>query len=160
MKTESPEWGFLLPLEALRYVVTWRTGHTCELVSSNDVNSKNDKTPFLCSLALKTEPLINYSTLQETVAIVNPVVGFSEEQEVNLPVGGRLFHHTQVWKEWGLPNFCQEVANGLKVHLLPNFKPMPNPIPISILECPKSDCITKEVLMFHWKIYLELKQLI
>ncbi|KAM9954871.1 hypothetical protein ACTFIW_000974 [Dictyostelium discoideum] len=69
----------------------------------------------------------------------------NEEQEVNLPVGGRLFHHKQVWKELGLPNFCQEVVNGLKVHLLPNFKPMPNPIPISIPEGPKSDCITKEV---------------
>ncbi|EAL60370.1 hypothetical protein DDB_G0294234, partial [Dictyostelium discoideum AX4] len=67
------------------------------------------------------------------------------EQEVNLPVGGRLFHHKQVWKELGLPNFCQEVVNGLKVHLLPNFKPMLNPIPISIPEGPKSDCITKEV---------------
>ncbi|KAM9948766.1 hypothetical protein ACTFIT_009964 [Dictyostelium discoideum] len=69
----------------------------------------------------------------------------NEEQEVNLPVGGRLFHHKQVWKELGLPNFCQEVVNGLKVHLLPNFKPMLNPIPISIPEGPKSDCITKEV---------------
>ncbi|KAM9975610.1 hypothetical protein ACTFIW_005483 [Dictyostelium discoideum] len=72
----------------------------------------------------------------------------NEEQEVNLPVGGRLFHHKQVWKELGLPNFCQEVVNGLKVHLLPNFKPMPNPIPISIPEGPKSDCITKEVQDF------------
>ncbi|KAM9974181.1 hypothetical protein ACTFIR_003897 [Dictyostelium discoideum] len=70
---------------------------------------------------------------------------FSEEQEVNLPVGGRLFHHKQVWKELGLPNFCQEVVNGLKFHLLPNFKPMPNPIPISIPDGLKSDCITKEV---------------
>ncbi|KAM9943654.1 hypothetical protein ACTFIT_001943 [Dictyostelium discoideum] len=69
----------------------------------------------------------------------------NEEQEVNLPVGGRLFHHKQVWKELGLPDFCQEVVNGLKIHLLPNFKPMPNPIPISIPEDPKSDCITKEV---------------
>ncbi|KAM9957069.1 hypothetical protein ACTFIR_003806 [Dictyostelium discoideum] len=69
----------------------------------------------------------------------------NEEQEVNLSVGGRLFHHKQVWKELGLPNFCQEVVNGLKVHLLPNFKPMPNPIPFSIPEGPKSDCITKEV---------------
>ncbi|KAM9962799.1 hypothetical protein ACTFIR_005716 [Dictyostelium discoideum] len=69
----------------------------------------------------------------------------NDEQEVNLPVGGRLFHHKQVWKELGLPNFCQEVVNGLKVHLLPNFKPMPNPIPFSIPEGPKSDCITKEV---------------
>ncbi|EAL60309.1 hypothetical protein DDB_G0294346, partial [Dictyostelium discoideum AX4] len=69
----------------------------------------------------------------------------NKEQEVNLPVGGRLFHHKQVWKELGLPNFCQEVVNGLKIHLLPNFKPMPNPIPISIPEGPKSDCITKEV---------------
>ncbi|KAM9972551.1 hypothetical protein ACTFIR_011918 [Dictyostelium discoideum] len=69
----------------------------------------------------------------------------NEEQEVNLPVGGRLFHHKQVWKELGLPNFCQEVVNGLKVHLLPNFKPMPNPIPFSIPDGPKSDCITKEV---------------
>ncbi|KAM9948583.1 hypothetical protein ACTFIT_009781 [Dictyostelium discoideum] len=69
----------------------------------------------------------------------------NEEHEVNLPVGGRLFHHKQVWKELGLPNFCQEVVNGLKVHLLPNFKPMLNPIPISIPEGPKSDCITKEV---------------
>ncbi|KAM9967323.1 hypothetical protein ACTFIR_007563 [Dictyostelium discoideum] len=69
----------------------------------------------------------------------------NEEQEVNLPVGGRLFHHKQVWKELGLPNFCQEVVNGLKVHLLLNFKPMPNPIPFSIPEGPKSDCITKEV---------------
>ncbi|KAM9950979.1 hypothetical protein ACTFIT_009736 [Dictyostelium discoideum] len=69
----------------------------------------------------------------------------NEEQEVNLPVGGRLFHHKQVWKELGLPNFCQEVVNGLKIHLLPNFKPMLNPIPISIPEGPKSDCITKKV---------------
>ncbi|KAM9972517.1 hypothetical protein ACTFIW_006060 [Dictyostelium discoideum] len=58
---------------------------------------------------------------------------------------GRLFHHKQVWKELSLPNFCQEVVNGLKVHLLPNFKPMPNPIPFSITRGPKSDCITKEV---------------
>ncbi|KAM9954263.1 hypothetical protein ACTFIW_003804 [Dictyostelium discoideum] len=42
-------------------------------------------------------------------------------------------------------NFCQEVVNGLKVHLLPNFKPMPNPIPFSTPEGPKYDCITKEV---------------
>ncbi|KAM9954892.1 hypothetical protein ACTFIW_000995 [Dictyostelium discoideum] len=70
---------------------------------------------------------------------------FSEEQKVNLPVGGRLFHHKQVWKELGLPNFCQEVVNGLKVHLLPNFKLMPNPIPFSIPDGPKSDCVTKEV---------------
>ncbi|KAM9974264.1 hypothetical protein ACTFIR_012785 [Dictyostelium discoideum] len=70
---------------------------------------------------------------------------FSEEQKVNLSVGGRLFHHKQVWKESGLPNFCQEVVNGLKIYLLPNFKPMPNPIPFSIPEGPKSDCITKEV---------------
>ncbi|KAM9974273.1 hypothetical protein ACTFIR_012794 [Dictyostelium discoideum] len=48
-------------------------------------------------------------------------------------------------KELGLPNFCQEVVNGLNIHLLPNFKPMPNPIPFSIPEGPKSDCITKEV---------------
>ncbi|KAM9975443.1 hypothetical protein ACTFIW_013324 [Dictyostelium discoideum] len=68
----------------------------------------------------------------------------SEEQEVNLPLGGRLFHRKQVWKESGLPNFGQEVVNGLKVHLLPKFKPMPNPIPISIAGGPKSDCITKE----------------
>ncbi|KAN0045659.1 hypothetical protein ACTA71_006037 [Dictyostelium dimigraforme] len=58
----------------------------------------------------------------------------SEEQEVNLPVGGRLFHHKQVWKELGLPNFCQEVVNGLKIHLLPNFKPILNSTPISIPE--------------------------
>ncbi|KAM9975295.1 hypothetical protein ACTFIW_010323 [Dictyostelium discoideum] len=50
-----------------------------------------------------------------------------------------------IWKELVLPNFCQEMVNGLKVYLLPNFKPMQNPIPISVLECPKSDCITKEV---------------
>ncbi|KAM9974086.1 hypothetical protein ACTFIR_009428 [Dictyostelium discoideum] len=101
----------------------------------------------------------------ETVVIVNPVVGvmtdlttsmdhqvklhqvatIPKEQEVNLPVGGRMFHHKQVWKELGLPNFCQEVVNGLKVHLLPNFKPMPNSILFSISEGPKSDCITKEV---------------
>ncbi|KAM9975551.1 hypothetical protein ACTFIW_005424 [Dictyostelium discoideum] len=70
---------------------------------------------------------------------------FSEEQEVNLPVGGRLFYHKQVWKELGLQNFCREVVNGLKIDLLPNFKPMPNPIPFPIPEGPKSDCITKEV---------------
>ncbi|KAM9975922.1 hypothetical protein ACTFIR_009763 [Dictyostelium discoideum] len=44
----------------------------------------------------------------------------SEEQEVNLPVGGSLFQNKQIWKESGLPNFCQEVG-------------------------PKSDCITNEV---------------
>ncbi|KAM9974211.1 hypothetical protein ACTFIR_003927 [Dictyostelium discoideum] len=66
----------------------------------------------------------------------------NEEQEVKLPVGGRLFQHKQVWKELGLPNFCQEVVNGLNIHLLPNFKPMPNPIPFSIPEGPKSNCIT------------------
>ncbi|KAM9954278.1 hypothetical protein ACTFIW_003819 [Dictyostelium discoideum] len=71
--------------------------------------------------------------------------GSPKEQEVNLPVGGRLFYPKQVWKELGLPNFCQEVVNGLKVHLLPKFKPIPNPIPFSIPEGPKSDCITKEV---------------
>ncbi|KAN0023497.1 hypothetical protein ACTFIV_007883 [Dictyostelium citrinum] len=69
----------------------------------------------------------------------------SEEQEVNLPVGGRLFHFKKVWKELGLPSFCQEVVSGLKVHVLPNFKPVHNPIPISIPEGPKSECITKEV---------------
>ncbi|KAM9948592.1 hypothetical protein ACTFIT_009790 [Dictyostelium discoideum] len=54
-------------------------------------------------------------------------------------------NNTKSANELGLPNFCQEVVNGLKVHLLPNFKPMLNPIPISIPEGPKSDCITKEV---------------
>ncbi|KAM9954329.1 hypothetical protein ACTFIW_003870 [Dictyostelium discoideum] len=34
----------------------------------------------------------------------------------------------------GRSNFCQEVLNGLKFDLLPNFKPMPNPIPFSIPE--------------------------
>ncbi|KAM9975311.1 hypothetical protein ACTFIW_010339 [Dictyostelium discoideum] len=72
----------------------------------------------------------------------------NEEKEENLPVGGRLFHNKQVWKGLGLPNFCQEVLNGLKFDLLPNFKPMPNPIPFSIPEGPKSDCITKEVQDF------------
>ncbi|KAM9954727.1 hypothetical protein ACTFIW_003327 [Dictyostelium discoideum] len=38
-----------------------------------------------------------------------------------------------------------KVVNGLKVHLLPKFKSIPNPIPISIPEGTKSDCITKEV---------------
>ncbi|KAN0022967.1 hypothetical protein ACTFIU_009050 [Dictyostelium citrinum] len=45
----------------------------------------------------------------------------------------------------GLPSFCQEVVSGLKVHVLPNFKSVQNPIPISIPEGPKSECITKEV---------------
>ncbi|KAN0022948.1 hypothetical protein ACTFIU_009031 [Dictyostelium citrinum] len=68
-----------------------------------------------------------------------------KEQEVNLPVGGRLFHFKQVWKELGLPSFCQEVVSGLKVYVLRNFKSMHNPISISIPEGPKSECITKEV---------------
>ncbi|KAM9975461.1 hypothetical protein ACTFIW_013342 [Dictyostelium discoideum] len=89
--------------KALRYVERWQTGNTCELVSYNDVSSKIDKTPFLCSLALITGLRL-------------------KEQEVNLPVGGCLFHHKQVWNELDLPNFCQEVANGLKARLLPNLK--------------------------------------
>ncbi|KAM9954900.1 hypothetical protein ACTFIW_001003 [Dictyostelium discoideum] len=60
-------------------------------------------------------------------------------------VNDNNFNGSPIWKELGLPNFCQEVVNGLKVHLIPNFKPMPNPIQISIPEGPKSDCITKEV---------------
>ncbi|KAM9955007.1 hypothetical protein ACTFIW_000837 [Dictyostelium discoideum] len=63
----------------------------------------------------------------------------------NVASGSNNTKSVNVWKELGLPNFCQEVVNGLKVHLLPNFKPMPNPIPFSIPEGPKSDCITKEV---------------
>ncbi|KAN0025787.1 hypothetical protein ACTFIU_000050 [Dictyostelium citrinum] len=54
-------------------------------------------------------------------------------------------HFKQVWKELGLPSFCQEVVGGLKIHVLPNFKSMHNPIPISIPEGPKSEFITKEV---------------
>ncbi|KAM9955286.1 hypothetical protein ACTFIW_003738 [Dictyostelium discoideum] len=41
----------------------------------------------------------------------------------------------QVWKKLGLPNFCQEIVNGYKFHILS----------ISITNSPKSDCITKEV---------------
>ncbi|KAM9955418.1 hypothetical protein ACTFIW_000905 [Dictyostelium discoideum] len=41
--------------------------HTCELVSSNDVNSKIDKTPFLCSLVLITGHLI------ESGVIIRPL---------------------------------------------------------------------------------------
>ncbi|KAN0022988.1 hypothetical protein ACTFIU_009071 [Dictyostelium citrinum] len=70
---------------------------------------------------------------------------FSEEQEVNLPVGGLLLHFKQVWKQLGLPSFCPEVVSGLKVHILPNFKSVHNPITISIPEGPKSEFITKEV---------------
>ncbi|KAM9954763.1 hypothetical protein ACTFIW_003363 [Dictyostelium discoideum] len=29
-----------------------------------------------------------------------------------------LFHHKQVWKKLGLPNFCKEIVNGYKFHLL------------------------------------------
>ncbi|KAN0033193.1 hypothetical protein ACTFIV_005204 [Dictyostelium citrinum] len=57
---------------------------------------------------------------------------FSEEQEVNLPVGGRLFHF-------------KKVVSGLKVHVLSNFKPVHNPIPISIPECPKSEYFKSEI---------------
>ncbi|KAM9955259.1 hypothetical protein ACTFIR_003971 [Dictyostelium discoideum] len=46
-----------------------------------------------------------------------------------------LFHHKQVWKKLGLPNFCQEIVNGYRFH----------PLPISITNSPKSDCMTKEV---------------
>ncbi|KAN0045076.1 hypothetical protein ACTA71_006604 [Dictyostelium dimigraforme] len=63
----------------------------------------------------------------------------------NVASGSNNTKSANVWKELGLPNFCQEVVNGLKIHLLPNFKPMLNPTPISIPEGPKSDCITKEV---------------
>ncbi|KAN0022954.1 hypothetical protein ACTFIU_009037 [Dictyostelium citrinum] len=59
--------------------------------------------------------------------------------------GGNTSKSASVWKELGLPSFCQEVVSGLKVHVLPNFKSMHNPIPISIPEGPKSECITKEV---------------
>ncbi|KAM9975553.1 hypothetical protein ACTFIW_005426 [Dictyostelium discoideum] len=72
------------------------------------------------------------------------LVLMDDEKEVNLPVGGRLFHHKQVWKELGLPKFCQEVVYRLKVLLLSNFKLIPNSIPISILECQKSDWGTNE----------------
>ncbi|KAM9955085.1 hypothetical protein ACTFIW_008749 [Dictyostelium discoideum] len=85
--------------------------------------------------------------------------GSPKEQEVNLPVGGRLFHHKQVWKELGLPNFCQEVVNGLKIHLLPNFKPIPNSIPFSISEGPKSHRGEKKTLKSIFK-YLDLKVLL
>ncbi|KAM9974241.1 hypothetical protein ACTFIR_003957 [Dictyostelium discoideum] len=39
----------------------------------------------------------------------------SEEQEVNLPVGGRLFHYKQVWKELNIQNFCK--ANNSIKHI-------------------------------------------
>ncbi|KAN0032981.1 hypothetical protein ACTA71_011188 [Dictyostelium dimigraforme] len=63
----------------------------------------------------------------------------------NVASGSNNTKSANVWKKLGLPNFCQEVVNGLKIHLLPNFKAMLNPTPISIPEGPKSDCITKEV---------------
>ncbi|KAM9975407.1 hypothetical protein ACTFIW_007675 [Dictyostelium discoideum] len=89
---------------------------------------------------------VNTTTSSELTIHIRQIDGRNIwKNQVNLPVCGRLFHHKQVWKELGLPNFCQEVVNGLKVHLLPSFKPMPNPIPFSIPEGPKSDCITKEV---------------
>ncbi|KAM9954330.1 hypothetical protein ACTFIW_003871 [Dictyostelium discoideum] len=89
--------------------------------------------------------ITNLTTSMDHQVMLHQVATIPKEQEVNLPVDKCLFHRQQVWKEFGLPNFCQEVVNGLKVHLLPNFKPMPNPIPISIPEGLKSDCITKEV---------------
>ncbi|KAM9972528.1 hypothetical protein ACTFIR_011895 [Dictyostelium discoideum] len=39
----------------------------------------------------------------------------SEEQEVNLPVVGRLFHYKQVWKELNIQNFCK--ANNSIKHI-------------------------------------------
>ncbi|KAN0015733.1 hypothetical protein ACTFIU_005680 [Dictyostelium citrinum] len=42
-------------------------------------------------------------------------------KEIYGVVGGLLFHFKQVWKELGLPSFCQEVVSGLKVHVLPNL---------------------------------------
>ncbi|KAM9957074.1 hypothetical protein ACTFIR_003811 [Dictyostelium discoideum] len=70
----------------------------------------------------------------------------SQSQELTLIFASSNFTLLiPLWLFYCLTNFCQEVVNGFKIHLLPNFKPMPNPISISIPEGPKSDCITKEV---------------
>ncbi|KAN0030092.1 hypothetical protein ACTFIV_011315 [Dictyostelium citrinum] len=69
----------------------------------------------------------------------------SSNSKPNSGSSGRSNNFKKVWKELGLPSFCQEVVSGLKVHVLPNFKPVHNPIPISIPEGPKSECISKEV---------------
>ncbi|KAM9955053.1 hypothetical protein ACTFIW_008717 [Dictyostelium discoideum] len=62
---------------------------------------------------------------------------FSEEQEVNLPVGDIC----------STTNFCQEIVNGYKFHLLP----------ISITNGTKSDCITKDVQAFlHEEEYISV----
>ncbi|KAM9985602.1 hypothetical protein ACTFIZ_000237 [Dictyostelium cf. discoideum] len=115
-------------------------------VNSSGNNTNGNSSNNSKSSSGSNGPSNNFNGSPSNVASgSNNTKSASEEQEVNLPVSGRLFHHKQVWKELGLPNFCQEVVNGLKVHLLPTFKPMPNPIPISIPEGPKSDCITKEV---------------
>ncbi|KAN0018571.1 hypothetical protein ACTFIU_011189 [Dictyostelium citrinum] len=95
------------------------------------------------------------------VVIVSPVVGVVADPTTSVDqqvvshqvatlsslqtVPTTVFRRTRIWKELGLPSFCQEVVSGLKVYVLPNFKAVHNPIPISIPEGPKSECITKEV---------------
>ncbi|KAM9972514.1 hypothetical protein ACTFIW_006057 [Dictyostelium discoideum] len=114
--------------------------------TETELNSSGNNTTGNSSNSKSSSGVMaDLTTSMDHQVMLHQVATIPKEQEVNLPVGGRLFHHKQVWKELGLPNFCQEVVNGLKVHLLPNFKPMPNPIPFSIPEGPKSDCITKEV---------------
>ncbi|KAM9975765.1 hypothetical protein ACTFIW_000041 [Dictyostelium discoideum] len=114
--------------------------------ASSSTSASNNAESFDLIMKSMEDQIINIS-LAFTRFMKESMLNNQEEQEVNLPVCGRLFHHKQVWKKLGLPNFCQEVVNGLKIHLLPNFKPMTNPIPIpiSIPKGPKSDCITKEV---------------
>ncbi|KAM9954768.1 hypothetical protein ACTFIW_003368 [Dictyostelium discoideum] len=41
------------------------------------------------------------------------------------------------------------VVNGLKVHLLPKFKPMPNPIPISI---PEGDFLSIQIASVYFQV--------
>ncbi|KAN0015735.1 hypothetical protein ACTFIU_005682 [Dictyostelium citrinum] len=81
---------------------------------SGDSNTNGNSSSNIKSSSGSSGPSNNFNGLAGSVA--------SEEQEVNLPVGGRLFHFKQVWRELGLSNFCQEVVSGLKVY----YKVHPN----------------------------------
>ncbi|KAM9972567.1 hypothetical protein ACTFIR_011934 [Dictyostelium discoideum] len=79
----------------------------------------------------------NKQQQQQTPTIIATTINTQQQEQ--------LHNQKTIKQQQGLPNFCQEVVNGLKLHLLHNFEPIPNTIPIPIPEGPKSDCITKEV---------------
>ncbi|KAM9954834.1 hypothetical protein ACTFIW_000937 [Dictyostelium discoideum] len=91
-------------------------------------------------------------TLQETVAMVNPVVGVMADLTTSMDRQVMLHHGSENAKS--TRRYQQPFSKEQEVNLpvdkwiesssTSNFKQMPNPLSLSIPEGPKSDCITKK----------------